>query len=106
LVDMIEQKNRDNAVVVYSKTWCPYCGQVKGLFQQLGVEIKAVELDQLVEEMDVQDALYEMTGQRTVPNVFIGGKHIGGCDDTVALHRSGGLLQLLKEAGVEVPASS
>eukprot|EP00850_Spirogloea_muscicola_P024362 SM000695S20752 [mRNA] locus=s695:1003:2115:- [translate_table: standard] len=86
LLELIEQKNAANPVIVYSKTWCPYCGMVKGLFKQLGLDVKAVELDELVEEQELQDALQELTGQGTVPNVFIGGKHIGGCDDTMALH--------------------
>eukprot|EP00850_Spirogloea_muscicola_P004061 SM000017S02801 [mRNA] locus=s17:329369:330543:- [translate_table: standard] len=101
LMELIEQKNAANPVIVYSKTWCPYCGMVKGLFKQLGLEVKAVELDELVEEQELQDALQELTGQGTVPNVFIGGKHIGGCDDTMALHRSGALQGLLDEAGAK-----
>lgn len=47
----------------------------------------------------MQSALYEITGQRTVPNVFIGGKHVGGCDDTVSLHQAGKLVPMLTEAG-------
>eukprot|EP00850_Spirogloea_muscicola_P017283 SM000147S01102 [mRNA] locus=s147:35995:37273:- [translate_table: standard] len=101
LIELIEQKNAAYPVIVYSKTWCPYCGMVKGLFKQLGLDIKAVELDELVEEQELQDALQELTGQGTVPNVFIGGKHIGGCDDTMALHRSGALQGLLDEAGAK-----
>ncbi|CAI0456174.1 unnamed protein product [Linum tenue] len=48
---------------------------------------------------EIQAALAQLTGQRTVPNVFIGGKHIGGCDDTMALNKSGKLVPLLTEAG-------
>ncbi|KAK3033043.1 hypothetical protein RJ639_035669 [Escallonia herrerae] len=48
---------------------------------------------------DLQSALAELSGQRTVPNVFIGGKHIGGCDKTTAMYKAGQLVPLLTEAG-------
>uniref|UniRef100_A0A0C9QNJ9 TSA: Wollemia nobilis Ref_Wollemi_Transcript_16148_732 transcribed RNA sequence n=1 Tax=Wollemia nobilis TaxID=56998 RepID=A0A0C9QNJ9_9CONI len=88
-----------NPVVVFSKTYCPYCTQVKQLLSRLGAKTKVVELDTESDGADVQSALKEWTGQRTVPNVFIGGTHIGGCDDTVAKHNSGKLVPLLSEAG-------
>jgi len=91
--------NAGSPVVVYSKSWCPFCGQVKGLFQELGVEVKAIELDGIVEENELQDVLYKLTNQRTVPNVFIGGSHVGGCDDTVQLYASKKLVPMLEEAG-------
>lgn len=77
---------------------------VKGLFTKLGVSFELVELDELVDEQDVQDALRNLTGLGTVPNVFIGGKHIGGCDDTMALHKRGELVPALEAAGVKVKA--
>ena len=64
------------------------------------VEAFVVELDRLHEEAEIQDALAEMTGQRTVPNVFIGGAHVGGCDDTMALKEGGELQRMLKDLGV------
>ncbi|KAK9221436.1 hypothetical protein WN944_009862 [Citrus x changshan-huyou] len=88
-----------NSVVVFSKTFCSFCVSVKELFQQLGVTFKAIELDKESDGSDIQSALAEWTGQKTVPNVFIGGKHIGGCDSTTALHREGKLVPLLTEAG-------
>nr|ABK25518.1 unknown [Picea sitchensis]ACN40547.1 unknown [Picea sitchensis] len=88
-----------NSVVVFSKTYCPYCTQVKQLLSSLGAKTKVVELDTESDGKEIQTALQEWTGQRTVPNVFIGGTHIGGCDDTVAKHNSGKLVPLLTEAG-------
>lgn len=99
LATIIRQKNEENAVVIYSKSWCPFCQQVKSLFEKLNVDAVAIELDGIVEEQEVQGELEKLTGQRTVPNVFIGGKHIGGCDDCLTLSRSGELEKLLKEAG-------
>eukprot|EP00887_Chlorella_sp_A99_P002819 scaffold6.g2819.t1 len=97
---MVLQKNTDNKVMIYSKTYCPYCSEVKGLFQSLGVPAKVVELDELADGNAVQEAVAQVTGRSTVPQVFVGGKHVGGCDDTLAAKASGKLKQLLQEAGV------
>ncbi|TVU15303.1 hypothetical protein EJB05_38817 [Eragrostis curvula] len=93
-------------VVVFSKSYCPFCVRVKKLFEQLGASFKAIELDVESDGSDLQDALKEWTGQRTVPNVFIKGKHIGGCDDTMALNNQGKLVPLLTEAGAIAGATS
>ena len=72
-------------VVVYSKTTCPFCERTKSLFETLeGVSVKTIELDLLDEGGALQLALLEKTGQRTVPNVFVGGVHLGGNDATQA----------------------
>ncbi|KAL1812297.1 glutaredoxin [Daucus carota subsp. sativus] len=94
-----------NAVVVFSKTYCPYCTSVKKLFNDLGVTYKLVEMDVESDGSEIQAALAEWTKQRTVPNVFIGGKHIGGCDDVFALRKSEKLVPLLTEAKA-LPGSS
>lgn len=88
-----------NPVVVFSKTYCGYCTRVKNLLSQLGATYKLIELNQESDGDDIQIALAEWTGQRTVPNVFIGGKHIGGCDDVTARRQKGELVLLLTEAG-------
>ncbi|KAL9275554.1 Glutaredoxin-like protein [Drosera capensis] len=69
---------------------------VKGLFKQLGVTSLVVELDRENDGAAIQAALYEWTGQRSVPNVFIGGQ--GGCDSTMELHRPGKLVPILVDA--------
>ncbi|KAI5407109.1 Glutaredoxin-C1, variant 2 [Lathyrus oleraceus] len=78
-------------VFVFSKTYCGYCKRVKDLLKQIGATYKVLELD--------TETLAEWTGQRTVPNVFIGGKHIGGCDSVLEKHRAGQLVPLLTDAG-------
>ncbi|KAK4797812.1 hypothetical protein SAY86_030138 [Trapa natans] len=88
-----------NPVVVFSKSYCPFCKKVKKLLSELEANYKAVELDQEVDGGEVQAALGEWTGQKTVPNVFIGGNHIGGCDKTMAMHGEGKLVPLLIQAG-------
>uniref|UniRef100_A0A669EYS9 thioredoxin-disulfide reductase (NADPH) n=1 Tax=Oreochromis niloticus TaxID=8128 RepID=A0A669EYS9_ORENI len=74
----------------------PYlCFQVKDLFKELKVECNVVELDLMDNGTSYQEMLLEMTGQKTVPNVFINKKHIGGCDKTLQAHKDGSLQQLL-----------
>ena len=70
-----------NDVVVFSKTYCPYCTKTKALFDGLGVKYALHELDKMGDGADLQDALFKMTGQRSVPNVFVKGSHIGGNDE-------------------------
>ncbi|PIA40146.1 hypothetical protein AQUCO_02500095v1 [Aquilegia coerulea] len=99
LEDTVKKTISENPVVIYSKTWCSYSSEVKSLFKRLGVEPFVVELDAMGPQgPQLQKVLERLTGQHTVPNVFIGGKHIGGCTDTVKLHRKGELESLLSEA--------
>ncbi|XP_048462623.1 thioredoxin reductase 3-like [Rhincodon typus] len=85
-------------VLVFSKTFCPYCKKVKELFRSLDVDVHVVELDLLEEGSRMQDVLLEMTGQKTVPSVFVNKAHVGGCDKTVQAHEDG-LLKKLLEGG-------
>jgi len=84
-----------NRVMVFSKTTCPFCAKVKDLLKSLKVEYYAYELDLDSDGSKIQDALLEMSGQRTVPNVFIGGAHLGGCDDTLKAHSENRLLPMI-----------
>lgn len=83
--------------MVFSKSYCPYCKATKDLLNKLGVkDSKIFELDNMDEGSDMQQYLAEKTGQRTVPNVFISGDHIGGNSDLQALNEKGQLKKLLK----------
>ncbi|KAF7123655.1 hypothetical protein RHSIM_Rhsim12G0165900 [Rhododendron simsii] len=73
--------------------------KVKQLLSKLGATYKVVELDEENDGSETQQALAELTGQGTVPNVFIGGKHNGGCDAVLQKHQRGELVPLLTEAG-------
>ncbi|KAL9243140.1 hypothetical protein vseg_017065 [Gypsophila vaccaria] len=84
-------------VFVFSKTYCGFCNRVKNLLKELGEAYQAIELDKEPDGDAIQAALLEWTGQRTVPNVFIGGKHIGGCDAVMAKHRQGQLVPMLTD---------
>ncbi|KAB8278773.1 putative glutaredoxin Grx1 [Aspergillus minisclerotigenes] len=87
----------DNAVVVFSKSYCPYCKSSKSLLSQLDAKYLTIELDEESDGNAIQDALVEISGQRTVPNIFIKQKHIGGNSDLQA--RKSELPALLKDAG-------
>ncbi|KAK6812979.1 hypothetical protein RU639_010878 [Aspergillus parasiticus] len=87
----------DNAVVVFSKSYCPYCKSSKSLLSQLDAKYLTIELDEESDGSAIQDALVEISGQRTVPNIFIKQKHIGGNSDLQA--RKNELPALLKDAG-------
>ncbi|KAH9614190.1 hypothetical protein KSS87_017899 [Heliosperma pusillum] len=82
-------------VFIFSKTYCGFCNRVKNLLKELGAAYQAIELDKEPDGDAIQAALLEWTGQRTVPNVFIGGKHIGGSDAVMAKHQQGQLVPML-----------
>ncbi|MBA0736549.1 hypothetical protein Gogos_010091 [Gossypium gossypioides] len=82
-------------IVIFSKSYCPYCRKAKSVFKELKQVPFVVELDERDDGWNIQDALSEIVGRRTVPQVFINGKHIGGSDDTVEAYQSGKLAKLL-----------
>jgi glutaredoxin 3 len=84
-----------NTVMVFSKTYCPYCVKAKAALTGLNLQFNVFELDNMNDGDDIQKALEQMTGQRTVPNVFIKGKHLGGCDKTLAAIADGSLKKML-----------
>jgi len=77
----------------------PYCAKAKRILSRYSSSYKIYELDQMSDGDAYQDALSKLTGARSVPRVFIGGKCIGGGDDTERLDQSGELKSLLQKAG-------
>ncbi|KAK6531320.1 hypothetical protein TWF281_008131 [Arthrobotrys megalospora] len=88
----------DNAVMVFSKSYCPYCRATKSLLTEMNATFDVYELDQQDDGSAIQKALEEISNQRTVPNIFIGQKHIGGNSDLQALKKTA-LPGLLEKAG-------
>ena len=83
-------------VKIYTTGSCPYCIQAKQLLKQRGVaELNEIRVDMLPDE---RQAMMQITGRRTVPQIFIGSTHVGGCDELVALDGNGGLMPLLNAA--------
>ncbi|KAJ0174620.1 hypothetical protein K1T71_009728 [Dendrolimus kikuchii] len=95
----IEQFIKDaisqDKVVVFSKSYCPYCTLAKEVFRKVKQPIKVYELDERDDGNQIQDNLAQVTGFRTVPQVFINGKCVGGGSDVKALHESGQLEPML-----------
>lgn len=91
----VESAIESNKILVYSKTYCPYCTATKDLLGKYGVDYKLIELNTTSDGGEVQRALQEISGQRAVPNVFINGEHIGGNSDLQALESKGELRNLL-----------
>lgn len=80
-------------VKMYTTAVCPYCLRAKQLLKARGVEqIDEIRIDTQPEQ---RDEMMRVTGRRTVPQIFIGNTHVGGCDDLTALDARGGLLPLL-----------
>ena len=83
-------------VKMYTTAVCPYCIRAKQILKSKGVDaIEEIRIDMQPEE---RMKMMEMTGRRTVPQIFIGDTHVGGCDVLVALDGRGGLVPLLNGA--------
>lgn len=80
-------------IEIYTKTFCPYCWRAKHLLDEKGVEYKEIAVDYggTVREQMIERA----NGRTTVPQIFIGDRHIGGCDDLFELERAGRLDELI-----------
>jgi glutaredoxin 3 len=82
------------AVKMYTTAVCPFCVRAKQLLQAKGVaHIEEVRVDL---NPDERVKMMEITGRRSVPQIFIGDTHVGGCDDLMALDSQGGLMPLLQ----------
>ena len=84
-------------IKMYTTAICPYCVRAKQLLKARGVE--AIEEIRIDTDPGQRQHMMDITGQRTVPQIFIGNTHVGGCDDLIALDRQGGLLPLLQLPG-------
>jgi len=80
------------AVVIYTKSWCPYCHSAKDLLTRKGVAFEEVDV---TSDRDGEAAMVKRAGRSSVPQIFIGPTHVGGCDDLYALEQAGRLDPLL-----------
>jgi glutaredoxin 3 len=80
-------------ITIYTKDWCPYCSAAKDLLQQKGAAFEEINI---MGQADKRGEMIQRSGGRTtVPQIFIGSQHVGGCDDLYALERRGELDRLL-----------
>jgi len=95
----------DEPVVLFALEWCEFCWSVRKLFARLGIEYRSIDLDSVEYQRDdrggkIREVLAELTGARTIPQIFIGGRHIGGCTETFDSWRSGAMKRLLDAKGI------
>jgi glutaredoxin 3 len=80
-------------VVVYLAGWCPYCQRARDLLSKKGIQFREVDVD---DDPKLREEMIARSGRRTVPQIFIGEKHVGGCDDLLALDGHGELDRLIQ----------
>lgn len=80
-------------VLLYTTAWCPYCIRAKSLLDQKGVAYEEIKVDG---KPDLRAKMAEKAGRTSVPQIWIGDRHVGGCDDLFALERAGRLDPLLE----------
>lgn len=83
------------AVRLYSTGYCPFCTMAKRLLASKGVKYDEIEVDK---HPELREEMVRVTGRRTVPQIFVGDVHVGGCDDLYALNASGRLDPLLNDS--------
>ncbi|KAI9229337.1 MAG: glutaredoxin [Piptocephalis tieghemiana] len=93
---LVEKTIQNNPVTIFSKTTCGFCSRAKYTLEDQGIAYMAIELDQLKEGREIQADLKKLTGQSTVPNIFIRGKHLGGYSDLARADDTGKLAKMLE----------
>ena len=89
----MQPNERAVPVTIYSSAWCGYCARAKRLLDDYGVAYEEISVDSVP---GARQEMMERTGRRTVPQIFIGDRHVGGCDDLMALDRAGQLVSALQ----------
>jgi glutaredoxin 3 len=82
-------------IVLYVTGWCPFCQRAQGLLTKKGLAYREINVD---DDGKLREEMIARSGRHTVPQIFIGDKHIGGCDDLFALEGSGELDRLIQGA--------
>jgi glutaredoxin 3 len=83
------------AIVMYSKSWCPYCERARALLKHKGVTFQEIDIE--TQPGQREDMIRRSGGQYTVPQIFIGERHVGGSDELYELDAAGGLDPLLQQ---------
>lgn len=81
-------------VLMYSKSWCPYCARARELLERKGVQLEEIDIDEAPER---REEMVRRSGCETVPQIFVDDRHLGGSDDIYALEASGALDALLQQ---------
>jgi glutaredoxin 3 len=89
---MISKETSMAPVTIYTKSWCPYCSAAKDLLRKKGVDFDEIDIER---QAGSRQAMISRAGRSTVPQIFVGERHVGGCDDLYALDSRGQLDSLL-----------
>lgn len=84
--------SNSSKVVMYATAWCPYCARARELLERKGADLEIIDVDR---DPSLRQQMMARSGRHTVPQIFIGEVHVGGCDDLHALDAKGGLDPLL-----------
>jgi len=82
------------SITIYTKSWCPYCSAAKRLLEDKGAAFTEIDIEKIPEART--EMIQKANGRTTVPQIFIGDRHVGGCDDLYALDDRGQLEPLLR----------
>mmetsp|Transcript_9261 Transcript_9261/g.10475 ORF Transcript_9261/g.10475 Transcript_9261/m.10475 type:complete len:97 (+) Transcript_9261:24-314(+) len=85
----------DNKVIVFSRSWCGFCSRVNSALEKLNTNPTVIDLESYPDGDDIASALKNKVGKTSVPQVFVSGEHVGGCDDTFAAIKDGSFQVLL-----------
>ncbi|CAF1593542.1 unnamed protein product [Rotaria sp. Silwood1] len=102
IAHLVEKYINENDVMIFSKSWCPYCKKIKQALTSANIDFYSIELDQIAEGETILNELINKTQQETVPNIFIKKQHIGGCDKTLEAMKSGRVATLLNGTESEI----
>ena len=100
LAQQVKDLIAQNKVMMFSKSYCPFCVRAQQLLGKSGVSFKCVEMDQIPNGDQMHEAVKAHSGQRTVPLTYVNGVKVGGCDDLMAAASNGKLKKMLDDCGV------
>ena len=97
----------DQPVVMFALEWCEFCWSVRKLFKEFDIPYRSVDLDSADYQKDdlggkIRKVLRHRTGSPTIPQIFVGNRHIGGCTETFDAFNDGRLQELLGENGIRI----
>ena len=98
--DFVKNLVKENAIVIFSKSWCPYWQDAISILENTGVDFLIYDVESEKDGSKVYAALKKIVKRTTVPQTFIGGKHVGGCDDLTDELEEGKLAKRLDDLGL------
>ena len=107
----VRQTAAENPVLMYVLEWCEFCWSVRKMFEDAGIPYTAIELDSVEYQKDnhgarLRSALLEICGTHTIPQVFVGGEHIGGATETFDAYNAGKLAKMLEAQQIKMAAAA